>query len=149
MRRLAWTALVLGVIGLGFVSAVVRGGTQSDNSSGSSTRLEDIQDAPEPPSASGVDLTASVNFDGAQFTIVNGDSFAWSECKLDLNGGLIRSGYVLNAGRLDAGSTYTVGAAQFANGDGERFNPFTMKPQNLFVICDTPRGRGSFSGDWN
>ena len=39
--------IVLGVIGLGFVSAVL---SPSDTSTGSSTPLEDIQDAPQPTS---------------------------------------------------------------------------------------------------
>ena len=131
-------SVLLGIIGLGIVAALF------------SPRFNSTGSAPPPSSSSNrVDLNASVNFDGAQFTIVNADSFAWAECKLDLNGGLVRSGYLLNAGRLEAGSTYTVGSVLFANGDGERFNPFTMKPQNLLMRCDTPQGRGSFSGEWN
>ena len=84
-----------------------------------------------------------------QFVITNQDSFDWTNVKLKINSGLFQDGYVLTVPRLDAGETYTVGSMQFAKGDGTRFNPFTMKPQDFFIWCDTPQGNGSWSGGMN
>jgi ribosomal protein S27E len=99
-------------------------------------------------SAGTVDLQATVRFTGTQFVIRNGDSFDWTGVKLEANPGLVSGGYVLNAGRMNSGETYTVGALRFANSDGERFNPFTHKPQKFSISCDTPGGRGFYYATW-
>lgn len=75
-----------------------------------------------------VELHASIAFTGTQFEITNDDTFDWLDVRLEIN-----DGYQLNASRIDAGRTYTVGAMQFANGDGLRFNPITMKPQRFRI----------------
>ncbi len=89
------------------------------------------------------DLSASVSFDGTQFTITNNDSFDWDNVKFTLN-----SEYKLTYPLLNAQSTYTVGAMQFAKSDGEKFNPFTHKAMEMFIACDTPNGRGYYSCEW-
>lgn len=78
-------------------------------------------------------LDASVSFSGTQFTITNNDSYDWTNVKMEVNGGLVRGGYVLKTNVIRAGQTYTVGAMQFAKGDGERFNPFTHKVQQFHI----------------
>lgn len=100
------------------------------------------------PSPSYVDLDGAVRFTGTQFVLTNNDSFAWTNCTLDVNGGAIRSGYTLAAARIEAGETYTVGAMRFAKSDGERFNPVTMRPNRFGVECQTPRGVGFYTGEW-
>ena len=95
-----------------------------------------------------IDLKASVSFTGTQFVIVNKDNFDWTNVKLEVNSGLLKGGFVLKTQRMTAGETYTVGAMQFAKGDGTRLNPFTTKPQNLSIWCDTPRGKGFWYGAW-
>jgi len=102
------------------------------------------------PSAgsSTVDLKAGVSFTGTQFVIANRDSFNWTNVKLEVNSGLVSSGFILRVGVMEAGQTYTVGAAQFAKPDGKRFNPFEYKPQSLSIWCDTPRGDGFYYGTW-
>jgi len=82
------------------------------------------------------DLDATVVFTGTQFVISNNNDFDWTNVKLEINSGLIRGGYTLRAGRMSAGQTYTVGAAQFSKADGERFNPFTHKVKNITITCD-------------
>lgn len=99
-------------------------------------------------SSSTVDLNASVRFSGTQFIIQNKDSFDWTNVKLEVNARTFSSGYVLKSGIMAAGETYTVGAMQFAKSDGEKFNPFTHKPLNLSIWCDTPRGKGFYYGSW-
>lgn len=95
-----------------------------------------------------IDLNASVSFTGTQFVITNNDSFNWNDVELEINSGLLKGGYKLKAVLISAGQTYTVGALQFAKGDGERFNPITIKPQSLNIFCNTSKGRGFYSGKW-
>lgn len=108
------------------------GGSSSSSSSSSST----------------VDLSASVRFTDTQFVIQNKDSFDWANVKLEVNSKTFSSGYVLKSGRMAAGETYTVGAMQFAKSDGLKFNPFTHKPLNFSIRCDTPKGKGFYYGSW-
>jgi len=95
-----------------------------------------------------VDLNASVRFTGTQFIITNNDTFDWRNAELEINPGLLKSGYKLNAGLMSTGQTYTVGAMQFAKPDGTKFNPFLIKPQSINISCDTPKGKGFYSGGW-
>jgi hypothetical protein len=102
--------------------------------------------APPKPSP---EINAEVRFTGSQFIIKNTDSYDWTNVKMEINGGLLSGGYELNHRTIKAGQTYTVGAMQFADSDGKRFNPFQMKPQK-FVICgETPNGRTCYTGGWN
>lgn len=98
--------------------------------------------------ASTVDLNASVRFTGTQFVVSNNDAFDWTNLELEINSGLVSSGFVLRTQRMRTGGTYTVGAAQFAKPDGKRFNPVEFKPQNLSIRCNTPSGRGVYYGTW-
>lgn len=96
-----------------------------------------------------IDLNASVRFTGTQFVITNNDSFNWTNVELEINAGVLKGGYKLNAGLMNAGETYTVGAMQFAKGDGTRFNPLMTKPQSITISCDTPEGEGFYNGKWD
>lgn len=100
-------------------------------------------------SSATIDLEASVRFDGSQFIITNQDSFDWTTVKLEVNSGLLTGGYVLKVKRLEAGHVYTVGALQFAKGDGTRLNPWKVKPQKFSIWCDVPRGKGFWYGEFN
>ena len=93
-------------------------------------------------------LNAHINFTGSQFVITNQDSFAWTNVEMDINGGLFSGGYTLNSDLMEAGTVYTVGALQFADSDGKRFNPMTMKPQKFRITADTPQGKGAYTGGW-
>lgn len=97
-----------------------------------------------------IDLKASVNFTGTQFIIKNNDTFNYTNVKLEVNSQGLKNGYILKTSILKAGESFTVGAAQFTKGDGTRFNPFTIKPKNLSIWCDTPSGKkGFYFGEWN
>ncbi len=95
-----------------------------------------------------VDLNATVRFTGTQFVIKNGDSFDWENVKLDVNSHGLSSGFVYQTARMRAGETYFVGAMQFAQSDGVRFNPFTLKVQNLYISATTPEGQGDYLGEY-
>jgi hypothetical protein len=89
------------------------------------------------------DFKASVRFTGTQFVIANLDDLDCQNAKMEINGGIIRSGYILDGYTLEAGKTYEVGALQFAKSDGTRFNPFETKPKDFFIMC---RGRNALDG---
>ncbi len=93
-------------------------------------------------------LGAAVRFTGTQFLISNNDAFIWSNCELEINGGIVRGGYQFTAPVIQAQSTSTVGAMQFAKSEGERFNPVSMKANSFSIACDTPQGKGHFFGEW-
>ena len=95
------------------------------------------------------ELDATVRFSGTQFTIKNNDGFDWINAKLEINPGIWADGYEYSAGNIDAGATYTVGAMQFAKSDGTRFNPITIKPQEIRIDADTWRGKATYFGGWN
>lgn len=88
-------------------------------------------------------LRANVRFTGTQFVISNLDDVDCLGSQMSVNGGLTKGGYELNDYNLRAGETYTVGALQFADGNGNRFNPVQIKPQNFFIYC---RGNNELQG---
>lgn len=94
-----------------------------------------------------INLNASVRFTGTQFIIENDDNFDWLNVKMEVNGSFLKSGFILETYRMEAGETYTVGALQFAKKDGTRFNPITYKPQKFDISCNTPKGEDGFL-DW-
>ncbi|MBA7554873.1 hypothetical protein ES705_47509 [subsurface metagenome] len=96
-----------------------------------------------------ISLNASVKFTGTQFIIKNDDNFDWLNVKMEVNGSLLKSGFILETNRMGAGESYTVGALQFAKKDGTRFNPVTYKPKKFDISCDTPEGENAFwNGSW-
>ena len=98
---------------------------------------------------SSIYLNASVKHTGTQFIIENNDSFDWLNVKMEVNGSILKGGFILKTDRMKAGETYTVGTLQFAKKDGTRFNPITYKPQNFDIYCNTPKGEDAFwSGGW-
>lgn len=111
-------------------------------------RLEKERKTEAEKSSGIVDLNAHVQFTGEQFMVANKDSFDWTNVKLEVNFGLVSSGYILKVPIVKAYEIFTVGAMQFAKKGGERFNPFTQKPQKFSIWCDTPKGKGSYIGGW-
>jgi RNase P subunit RPR2 len=98
---------------------------------------------------SSIYLNASVRFTGTQFIIENNDNFDWLNVKMEVNGSILKGGFILETDRMKAGETYTVGALQFAKKDGTRFNPVTYKPQDFDIYCDTTKGEDAFwAGGW-
>jgi hypothetical protein len=94
-------------------------------------------------------ITASVKFSGTEFIITNKDSFDWTNVRMEINGGIFSGGYDLKHPIIKAGETYSVGALQFADSDGNRFNPFQMKPKSFTVCGDTIYGLACYAGGWN
>ena len=132
------------LIGLAFLGMCVSMFTDSPSDS---TSISDPSES-EPTETSTPDLNAQVNFDGTQFHVSNLDSFDWTDVELVINGGFFSGGYTLRVDRIEMEARYSVGAMQFSDSDGNRFNPFTMKPQSFWVRADVPGGRGSYAGSW-
>lgn len=115
---------------------------------GESSRSTDTSAPSAPSTPDVIELNAAVRFTGTQFVIRNNDTFAWTNCELEVNPKMFSSGFEYAAAVLAAGEQYSVGALQFANGEGKRFNPFEFKPTSFSVACDTPRGRRFYYGGW-
>ena len=94
-------------------------------------------------------LNAAVRFTGTQIIIENKDPFDWNNVRIELNAGLLNSGYYLDAAAIKVGTTATVGILNFAKSSGERLNPLTIKVRKVTVFADTPSGRAIYSGKWD
>ena len=70
------------------------------------------------------------------------------DCNVDLNAGLIRSGYTSNLAMLTAGEPYTVPWGDLTNRDGERFDYQTHRPEMLTLSCTGPDG-GHLYDTWS
>lgn len=147
-KSTAWKWVLGILVGFCVLSGIVNSLKSKDQSSPSSQSTA-TQKKPEPPPKPNPVIHPVVRFDGRQFIIRNDDTFDWSNVKLELNGGLFSGGYELKEPAIKGKTTYTVGALRFANSDGTRFNPFTMKPQKLTISADTPDGYAFYVGGWN
>lgn len=95
------------------------------------------------------ELNANVRYSGTQIIIKNNDSFSWDNIKIELNAGLLDSGYYYEGGSIAAGATATIGILNFAKSSGERLNPLSIKVRTATVGADTPSGRAYYSGKWD
>lgn len=139
--------IILAFIIIGVIGSIV-GDFGSTGVSGSPTGVAPKAGNHQKGGSSTVDLTARVRFTGNQIVVHNGDAFDWTNVKLEINSGLLSGGYVLNLPRMRAGEECSVGTMQFAKPNGERFNPFTHKPQKFTIWCDTMKGKGFYYGEW-
>ena len=99
--------------------------------------------------SSTVKLNAKVAFAGAQFIISNNDSFDWKNVNLEIIPGSLEDRFSLNVPVILSGETYEADAAEFVNDIGIHFDPVKMKPQEFWILCDTPtRKGGSYLADW-
>jgi hypothetical protein len=93
----------------------------------------------------GVSLRGDVTFTGTQFVIENRTDEDWHDVRLEINGGMLTSGYLYHADSIAAGRALTVGALLFTNSDHVRFNPFQLKADKLTVSCTLPDGASGFA----
>jgi hypothetical protein len=136
------------IIGLFITSGVVTVASKSsDNQRPVPQKPVAVESPPAPPART--ELSASVRFTGTQFVITNNESFDLTNIKMEINGGIFSGGYELRHNRMKANETYTVGALQFADSDGKRFNPFQMKPQKFTISADSSIGHLFYVGGWN
>jgi hypothetical protein len=112
------------------------------NSSGQSGTFSGIYTPNEESLSMPLDVKASINFNGIQFKITNHSDFDWENITFSIDKDGLSSGYILFHQSLKQGETYTVNAKEFANNNGLRFDPITMK-SSLFSI-DVYNSTGQF-----
>jgi len=96
-----------------------------------------------------VKLSAKVAFPGARFIISNNDSFDWKNVKLEIIPESMEERFSLSIPIILSGETYKADTTKFLNNDGTHFDPDKMKPQEFWILCDTPtRVSGSYLADW-
>ncbi len=92
-----------------------------------------------------VSLRAEAVFTGAQFIVLNNDSFDWKLVELQILADNIGSSFTLKVPSIPIGHKYTADATEFADGDGACFNPSAMKILRFRIWCETPTGKkGSY-----
>ena len=87
-----------------------------------------------------VKLTAHAATGGGEVRITNGDSFAWFDIELKLNGE-----YRYARDSLSAGANFTVALREFTNDTGQRFNWLTTKPLEIFITACVRSSDGTSS----
>lgn len=78
-------------------------------------------------------LVAEVGFDTLDVVVANRGGVPWTKVRLSLNFNDTSDGYYLDVDEIRAGERYQKASALFANADGQRFNPYAMKPQTFRI----------------
>src|SRR5688500_5273898 len=86
-------------------------------------------------------LTANVQSTSSQVTVTNNDSFAWTNCLMELNTGGYpgRGGYYSYAATIGPGAEVERAFRDFTMSGGTRFD--TRTAMDMLLLCDTPSGR--------
>ncbi len=86
-----------------------------------------------------MELDASVAYNMVAFQVTNNEGYNWTDCRFEINGGVISSGYEYKTSSgIKAKDVLTIPFSEFTK-DGERFNFFEQKPEKLFVACNTSK----------
>ena len=89
-------------------------------------------------------LNASVEGNANVITITNNGKDHMTVCHLNLNSGIIDSGYEYTLGYIESETSETILYSDFVKGDGTRFSFANTKPEQLTIICEDVGGkRGS------
>lgn len=91
-------------------------------------------------------LEAAVRASDLQLSVSNLSAEPWTACEVTINGGILGGGYKQDVAGIGPGETVEGGLRAFADGDGRRFDPAELVLQDVMVACDTPRGRGYYTG---
>jgi hypothetical protein len=100
----------------------------------------------QPPAPTYVDINAAVERSSTQILVTNRDSFAWTNCTVSINPGLMSGGWEQQIARIGPGEQVAGGLLAFTRGNGERFQPSQYVVERVTVSCDTPNGDGFYSG---
>lgn len=92
-------------------------------------------------------LRAGVYYTGTQFEVENRNDYNWTDVIISINGKK-SIGYVFKTRVMPPGETLTIGAANFCDSRGTRFNPFTQKPLEVWVYANTPHGLSIDIREW-
>ncbi len=97
---------------------------------------------PKPTESAQHELKADIKFSEDAYLITNEDGKVWIDCKLEMNSGIIRGGYVYNTELIDTDKPVIIPFREFTKGDGTRFNSDATKPQSLSISCADVGGSG-------
>lgn len=93
-----------------------------------------------------LELNATISLSGSQFSITNNNDFDWKNVTLQVNPGVISSGFEYKTSTvMQAGHTYTVPASNFHNSDNVMFNPAVYALETFYINCDND-GDGLIDG---
>lgn len=120
-----WIGLVLVAVGLFALIAVVD---------------SDVEDRPR---VSRVELDIEVRASASELVVVNNNDFDWTDARIVMN-----DRYTLHVGRIGAGREVAFPLRDFADKDGTRYDPFTVKAVKFNMVTDTPHGFRSYIGRW-
>lgn len=81
------------------------------------------------------ELKAEVKFNEVAFQITNIEDLEWTGCKLEMNAGIIKGGYIYKIDIIPSNKPLAIPFRSFAKSDGTRFNPYETKPQSLSISC--------------
>jgi len=120
-------------------------GATSDNSSNTTTpvqqptpQAQQVQEETKPtekPKPTRHELQAEVKFSELAFQITNIEDLKWTDCKFELNSGLIRGGYTYKENVMLSMDPLVIPFREFTKGDGTRFDPYETKAQKLTISC--------------
>lgn len=86
-----------------------------------------------------MELDANVAYNMVAFQVTNNENYNWTECRFEINGGVVSSGYEYKTSSgIKAKDVLTIPFSEFTK-DGERFNFFEQKPEKLFVSCNASK----------
>ena len=95
-----------------------------------------------PPVREEIDLGSRVQRSDLQLQITNLNSFAWTDCEIILNAGILRSGFSQQVGPIEAGEAVEWLLVDFTRPSGERFDPLAVVVTDVILTCNTARGPG-------
>jgi len=83
------------------------------------------------------ELDGSVAYNMVAFQISNDEDYNWTDCRFEINSGIISSGYEYKTSSgIKANDKLVIPFSEFTKG-GERFNFLTQKPEKIFIACET------------
>jgi hypothetical protein len=103
-------------------------------------------DEPEDEPERSTSLEADVSAGAGGLRIVTEDDV--TACRVNLNGGLIRSGFTTRIANITAGDPVVVPWGELTNRDGERFDYGRLRPEMVTIDCEDPDG-GLLVDTWN
>jgi len=93
-----------------------------------------------------VELKAEVAYRGFYFVVKNEDDFVWKNVKIEINPNDLFGGYCYEAPEIAPNTQCTVSVLEFIRDDGDKFIPLLVNPEEVFIECETPKGRGFYRG---
>ena len=103
-------------------------------------------DEPDDEPQRSTSLEADVSGGAGGLRIVTEDDV--TACRVNVNGGLIRSGFTTRIAGIAAGDPVVIPWGDLTNRDGERFDYARLRPETVTIDCEDPDG-GLLVDTWN